>query len=197
MADQRGSSARSSGTTDRNLPIGVMALQTVLRDSEVFAESCTLWSGSKGESSPADVLVERGSLSASDREHVDRKLAQHGGDAGTGCGPAADHRSAGTPRGSCRSRSCRPTSGRVAREGRSAAGRAEHDAVETESAGFAGCRKSAGCWRVGGSPRCASVRYSSRFAAAWRCRRTSSLFPDSYSCATVSSGVDGAAFALS
>ena len=96
MADQRGSSARSSGTTDRNLPIGVMALQTVLRDSEVFAESCTLWSGSKGESSPANVLVERGSLSASDREHVDRKLAQHGGDAGTGCGPATDHRSAGT-----------------------------------------------------------------------------------------------------
>lgn len=101
MADQRGSSARSSGTTDRNLPFGVMALQTVLRDSEVFAESCTLWSGSKGESSPADVLVEPGSLSASDREDVDRfverKLAQHGGDAGTGCGPAADHRSAGIP----------------------------------------------------------------------------------------------------
>ena len=53
-------------TTDRNLLFGVLALQADFLDAAQFAEACSAWAGSKG-ASLADLLVERGWLSPSDR----------------------------------------------------------------------------------------------------------------------------------
>lgn len=71
--------------TDRNLLFGVIALQADLLDAERFAEGCAAWAARK-HTPLADLLVERGWLTAEDRERVDwlveRKLKKHGGDAG-------------------------------------------------------------------------------------------------------------------
>src|SRR5579883_1361031 len=70
--------------TDRNLLFGVLALQADLIDSAKFAEACTAWSARK-DRPLAEVLLERGWLSAEDRADVEklvsRKLQKHGGDA--------------------------------------------------------------------------------------------------------------------
>ena len=70
--------------TDRNLLFGVLALQADLLDPPRFAEACAAWAARK-DTPLADLLVERGWLSAADRADVDkllqRKLAKHAGDA--------------------------------------------------------------------------------------------------------------------
>jgi serine/threonine-protein kinase len=71
-------------TTDRNLLFGVLALQADFLDAAQFAEACSAWAGRK--SAPlADLLVERGLLTAEQRSLVDlllrQKLNKHGGDA--------------------------------------------------------------------------------------------------------------------
>ena len=70
-------------TTDRNLLFGVLALQADFLDAAQFAEACSAWAGSKG-TSLADLLVQRGFLTAADRADVarllDRKLKKHHGD---------------------------------------------------------------------------------------------------------------------
>jgi tRNA A-37 threonylcarbamoyl transferase component Bud32 len=73
--------------TDRNLLFGVLALQADLIEPARFAEACTAWSARK-DTPLAELLVERGWLSAEERCHVefllDRKLRKHGGDARAG-----------------------------------------------------------------------------------------------------------------
>jgi tetratricopeptide (TPR) repeat protein/tRNA A-37 threonylcarbamoyl transferase component Bud32 len=73
--------------TDRNLLFGVLALQADLLDQARFVEACTLWASRK-QAPLADLLVERGWLSAEDRTEIDklleRKLKKHGGDARAG-----------------------------------------------------------------------------------------------------------------
>ncbi len=70
--------------TDRNLLFGVLALQADLLTADQFAKASALWAADKGRPL-ADVLVEQGWLSASDRVDVEkllqRKLAKHKGDA--------------------------------------------------------------------------------------------------------------------
>jgi serine/threonine-protein kinase len=70
--------------TDRNLLFGVLALQADLLDAAQFAEACTAWTARKG-TPLADLLVERGWLTAQDRDDIqrllERKLKKHGGDA--------------------------------------------------------------------------------------------------------------------
>jgi PAS domain S-box-containing protein len=70
--------------TDRNLLFGVLALQADLLDNDQFAEACSAWAARK-ETPLADLLLERGWLTAEDRGHVEylleRKLKKHGGDA--------------------------------------------------------------------------------------------------------------------
>ena len=74
----------SDSETDRNLLFGVLALQADLIDAARFAEACTAWAARK-EAPLADLLVERGWITAEDRAHVERllrrKLKKHGGDA--------------------------------------------------------------------------------------------------------------------
>jgi serine/threonine-protein kinase len=69
--------------TDRNLLFGVLALQADLIDAARFAEACSAWSSHKGMSL-ADLLLERGWITAADREDVERllarKLKKHRGD---------------------------------------------------------------------------------------------------------------------
>jgi serine/threonine-protein kinase len=73
--------------TDRNLLFGVLALQADLLSPAQFAEACSAWAGRK-DTPLADLLVERGWLSPSDRVDVEkllqRKLAKHQGDARAG-----------------------------------------------------------------------------------------------------------------
>jgi serine/threonine-protein kinase len=73
--------------TDRNLLFGVLALQADLLDNDRFAEACSAWATRK-EMPLADLLVERGWLTAQDRADVEqllaRKLKKHGGDAHAG-----------------------------------------------------------------------------------------------------------------
>src|SRR5262249_50843506 len=68
--------------TDRNLLFGVLALQADLLTPVQFAEACSAWAGRKG-TALADLLLERGWLTAGDRADVDRllerKLAKHRG----------------------------------------------------------------------------------------------------------------------
>src|SRR5690348_3607871 len=72
---------------DRNLLFGVLALQADLIDPARFAEACTAWSARK-DTPLADLLAERGWLTAEERRHVefllDRKLRKHHGDAKVG-----------------------------------------------------------------------------------------------------------------
>src|SRR5262249_39068842 len=70
--------------TDRNLLFGVLALQADLLTPAQFAEACSAWAGRKG-TPLAELLLERGWLTAGDRADVEkllvRKLARHKGDA--------------------------------------------------------------------------------------------------------------------
>ncbi len=70
--------------TDRNLLFGVLALQADLIDDGQFARACSEWAGRKLVPL-AELLVERGWLSPSDRADVERlverKLRKHRGDA--------------------------------------------------------------------------------------------------------------------
>src|SRR4051794_29101804 len=67
--------------TDRNLLFGVLALQADLLDAARFAEACAAWAARKG-TPLADLLVERGWLTAQDRAAVEHllvlKLNRHG-----------------------------------------------------------------------------------------------------------------------
>jgi hypothetical protein len=69
---------------DRNLLFGVLALQADLLTPARSAEACSAWAACK-DAPLADLLVERGWLTPSDRADVEklllRKLAKHGGDA--------------------------------------------------------------------------------------------------------------------
>jgi serine/threonine-protein kinase len=69
--------------TDRNLLFGVLAPKADLLDNAQFAEACTAWTARKGEPL-ADLLVERGWISTSDRTDIERllerKLKKHRGD---------------------------------------------------------------------------------------------------------------------
>jgi serine/threonine-protein kinase len=69
--------------TDRNLLFGVLALQADLLDPPRFAEACTAWSARK-DRPLAEILLERGWLTAEDLADVEkllaRKLKKHGGD---------------------------------------------------------------------------------------------------------------------
>jgi tetratricopeptide (TPR) repeat protein/tRNA A-37 threonylcarbamoyl transferase component Bud32 len=90
--------------TDRNLLFGVLALQADLLDAAQFAEACTAWTARKG-TPLADLLVERGWLTAQDRDDIqrllERKLKKHGGDAHASlaavAGPTALRALAGVP----------------------------------------------------------------------------------------------------
>jgi serine/threonine-protein kinase len=70
--------------TDRNLLFGVLALQSGLVDAVQFAEGCSAWAGRK-DVPLADLLVQRGLLSATQRALVDQLLEmaldKHAGDA--------------------------------------------------------------------------------------------------------------------
>jgi hypothetical protein len=73
----------SNPLADRNLLFGVLALQADLLDPPRFAEACSAWAARK-DTPLADLLVQRGWLSAEDRAHVEyllqRKLKKHNGD---------------------------------------------------------------------------------------------------------------------
>jgi hypothetical protein len=70
-------------SADLNLLFGVFALQADFLDAPQFAEACSAWAGRK-DTPLADLLVQRGWLSAADRAHVDYllqcKLEKHHGD---------------------------------------------------------------------------------------------------------------------
>jgi tRNA A-37 threonylcarbamoyl transferase component Bud32 len=72
-----------SHDADLNLLFGVLALQADLLDAAQFAEGCSAWAGHK-DRPLADLLVERGWLSTTDRDDVERllerKLKKHSGD---------------------------------------------------------------------------------------------------------------------
>lgn len=55
---------------DSHLLLGVFALQAELIDSEQFVEACTVWTTRKSVGL-ADVLVDRGWLSAADKDHLE------------------------------------------------------------------------------------------------------------------------------
>src|SRR6516162_11271747 len=80
--------------SDRNLLFGVLALQADLIESVQFVEACTLWTTRK-QAALADLLVERGWIAQTDKEHVEylveRKLQKHGGDAQASLADAPDH----------------------------------------------------------------------------------------------------------
>jgi WD40 repeat protein/tRNA A-37 threonylcarbamoyl transferase component Bud32 len=87
------SSVRDATATDRNLLFGVLALQADLIDQSQFVEACTLWTTRK-HVPLADLLVERGLLTAADRAHVDwllaRQIQRHRGDAHASLAAVAD-----------------------------------------------------------------------------------------------------------
>jgi tetratricopeptide (TPR) repeat protein len=72
---------------DFNLLFGVVALQIDAISRSQFVDACTLWATQK-QRALADLLAERGWLSADDRAEVqrlvERKLKRHGGDARAG-----------------------------------------------------------------------------------------------------------------
>src|SRR5262249_8814677 len=86
-------SAPSPAGADRNLLFGVLCLQADLIDEARFAEACTVWAA-KNSVPLADLLQERGWVSAADRGHIDflveRKLRKHGGDARQSLAEIAD-----------------------------------------------------------------------------------------------------------
>jgi tRNA A-37 threonylcarbamoyl transferase component Bud32 len=81
--------------TDRNLLFGVVALQADLIDADRFAEACSAWAARKA-TPLADLLQERGWLTAEERSHVEflleRKLRKQNGDVHASLAAAADQR---------------------------------------------------------------------------------------------------------
>src|SRR5205085_9209748 len=79
--------------TDRNLLFGVIALQDAYLDNDRFAEACAAWATRK-QTLLADLLVERGWLTAAERQEVERAverhLKRHGGDVRKSLGALAD-----------------------------------------------------------------------------------------------------------
>src|SRR5262245_6023332 len=78
--------------TDRNLLFGVLALQADLINNTQLAEACAAWAARK--TLPlADVLVERGWLTAADKAHVEylleRTVRKHGGNPKASLGAVA------------------------------------------------------------------------------------------------------------
>jgi hypothetical protein len=73
----------SQADTDRNLLFGVLALQLELIDERQFADACAGWAARKG-TPLADLLAERGWISAAERADVERlmarRLKRHGDD---------------------------------------------------------------------------------------------------------------------
>jgi eukaryotic-like serine/threonine-protein kinase len=73
----------ADSNTDRNLLFGVLAMQQDLIDPRQFADACAGWAILK-DKPLADILIERGWITADDRLDVerflDRKLERHGGD---------------------------------------------------------------------------------------------------------------------
>ena len=57
-------------STDETLLFGVLAVQADLIDAPAFAEACSAWAARKG-TALADLLVERGWLTAEDQAAVD------------------------------------------------------------------------------------------------------------------------------
>jgi serine/threonine-protein kinase len=88
--------------TDRNLLFGVLALQADLIDADQFARACSDWAATK-DTPLADLLQERGWISAEDRADVEklleRKLRKHGGDVHASLVDAVDGRVLGTIEG--------------------------------------------------------------------------------------------------
>ena len=83
--------------TDRNLLFAVLALQADLLDKDRFVQACALWATRK-HVPIAELLVEQGWLSLSDRADIERllerKLRAYGGDARASLAAVADD---GTP----------------------------------------------------------------------------------------------------
>jgi len=78
---------------DRNLLVGVIALQSDLIDMRQFVDACTLWASRK--STPvADILVEMGALDDEDRQHVEyltsRKITKNQENARAALATASD-----------------------------------------------------------------------------------------------------------
>jgi PAS domain S-box-containing protein len=69
--------------TDRNLLLGVLALQVDLIDAAQFIEACTLWTTRKS-SSLAGLMIQKGWITAADKADLhrllERRLKKHGGD---------------------------------------------------------------------------------------------------------------------
>ncbi len=78
---------------DRNLLFAVLALQADVLDSDRFIKACTLWTTRK-QTDIADLLIELGWITPTDREDVERlverKLKRHGGDPRPGLAAVAD-----------------------------------------------------------------------------------------------------------
>jgi serine/threonine-protein kinase len=81
--------------SDRNLLFGVLALQLELIDARQFGDACSGWATQKARPL-ADLLVERGWITASDRTDVERllerKLQRHEGDPHASLISTADER---------------------------------------------------------------------------------------------------------
>jgi serine/threonine-protein kinase len=79
---------------EHNLLFGVLALQADFLDAQQFAEACSAWASRK-DTPLADLLVERGWLTAEQRAAVDllltTKLHKHGGDAHASLAAVATH----------------------------------------------------------------------------------------------------------
>src|SRR5262249_36203890 len=79
--------------TDRNLLFGVLALQLDLLDRDRFVEACAAWAARK-DTPLADLLVERGWLTAEAKAHIEFllecHLKKHGGDAHASLAAVAD-----------------------------------------------------------------------------------------------------------
>jgi eukaryotic-like serine/threonine-protein kinase len=79
--------------TDRNLLFAVIALQADVVDADQFVKVCTLWTTRK-QTALADLLIELGWITPTDRADVDRllerKLKRHRGDARAGLADAGD-----------------------------------------------------------------------------------------------------------
>jgi eukaryotic-like serine/threonine-protein kinase len=80
--------------TDRNLLLGVLALQLDLIDRDGFVNACAAWATRK-DTPLADVLTALGLLTADDLREVERllerRLKKHGGDVQASLGEVADH----------------------------------------------------------------------------------------------------------
>jgi serine/threonine-protein kinase len=81
-------------SADGNLLFGVLALQADFLDAAQFAEACSAWASRK-DTPLADLLVERGWLTAEQRAAVDlllaTKLRKHGGDSHVSLAAVATH----------------------------------------------------------------------------------------------------------